>query len=370
MVPQKNSPLTPTTDDATADFTPRSRRKTLLSALSLAALAPLTLSACVGLDVSTVDGEERASVTSSSEEQNTASSQSSGEREEDPEDDDQDNEDQDDDRGDRDGQDRNGRDDDRDRNNDRDDDRDRDRENSEGDVPEFEDAMDESMEAMSEAESVTIHAEGEGFPQEFHELLDMHDEGQMGLTMSGSLEDDATSIIISSGNDEMEILMVDGETYLSGQAFADFLAAEIENDPELGALIDPEDISYAIGDYWIDMTYEFDTPAAESLQLSTFFEEFHDSWGNRDLHNGAFSATTPGELDEYEGQDVWVYSENDAEAVISAEDEPYLLQVTGPDEEGTITFEDWDEADIPEKPAASDVLTEDDMIDLLAGMMY
>lgn len=240
------------------------------------------------------------------------------------------------------------------------------------DVPEFSEIEENIITSMESAESVSITMSagiGGGVP------VDMPFAGPDGemMTFEGAI--DGSSMALSIGASEEPMMIVLDEEVLMNLNFI-FTMMEQEigiqfTDNEDAMFGVPEDLRNS----WIDLSEEM-AGEQEEMNLSVFFEEMRSAWEDSSA-DGEASGPTGGVYEERDGEDVWVYKsadENeDVEIVVEADrDQPRILSITADD--GVMTFSNWDDVDLPERPDEDQIRTEQEMERMLeevfGGMMF
>lgn len=123
---------------------------------------------------------------------------------------------------------------------------------------------------------------------------------------------------------------------------------------------------------WVDITSlaaQLETP---SLFIENFRTSMLSSAGIEDLSEWDLEP----ELDTRDGEDVWVYSEETADATIqfvvkADEAEPLLMEVHSETEgqETLVTFSDWNEVEEPERPEEDVVISEEDFMSIAESLV-
>jgi len=123
---------------------------------------------------------------------------------------------------------------------------------------------------------------------------------------------------------------------------------------------------------WVDITSlaaQLETP---SLFIENFRTSMLSSAGIEDLSEWDLEP----ELDTRDGEDVWVYSEETADATIqfvvkAHEAEPLLMEVHSETEgqETLVTFSDWNEVEEPERPEEDVVISEEDFMSIAESLV-
>lgn len=231
---------------------------------------------------------------------------------------------------------------------------------SAGSAPTFGEIREDAFDASLAAESVSVEGEIEAGEADLDELFGEIDEDETGqLEITGALDGTATQMSFSAGESSFTQMVVDGEEYFAGEEFAQLLAAELNDDDDDGdedaaeeESVSSEEIAEIIGDSWVQFDEAESVYSAEDV-LTTWQEE---------LAEGEYDGLE-GEEDTRDGDDVWVYTEDDLSIVVAAGEEPLILEIS--DGENTYTFDGWDGTDAPEAP--EDVITLDEILEEAAG---
>ncbi|GAA1453584.1 hypothetical protein ACFP47_08945 [Nesterenkonia lacusekhoensis] len=242
----------------------------------------------------------------------------------------------------------------------------------EAEVPEFEDLAEDMFDAMEAQDNVTMVGQGAIWDDEFEDLTDEDIEDvEQSFTVKGAMDGETSHMEMEYGDQVMSILVAEGEAFMSGQFVADIFQSEAADYGEED-LVDWDALSSDLEGTWVDMTAELGEGDAEEFSVGFLLEEMREGYeeGTSDSDDifGDMGNAPEGEADERDGEDVWVYAEDDTEVVVRAdEEEPLLLAVNTVDEDGNdveMTLEDWNESEV-EAPDTSDVLSESDFEELL-----
>ncbi|MDZ5076829.1 hypothetical protein [Nesterenkonia sp. HG001] len=226
---------------------------------------------------------------------------------------------------------------------------------SEAEVPSFAEIQDQMWEAMLAAETVTIDGQVEAGEADLDELFDEIDEDTVGdITITGALDgtDSEMSYAAGEGNTFTQ-RMVDGVEYFRGEDFGALLYSELDED--VAAAVEPGFIDELVADQWV----EFSADGSASIFSA---EDFLTIW-QRELREADLDDVA-GARETRDGQEVYVYAEEDGEAeyVVAADGQPHLLQLR--DEDSSYTFADWNSTETPDEP--ENVITLDDIFDAIA----
>lgn len=242
----------------------------------------------------------------------------------------------------------------------------------EAEVPEFEDLAEDMFDAMEAQDNVTVVGSGAIWDDEFEDLTDEDIEDvEQRFTVRGAMDGETSHMEMEYGSETMSILVAEGEAFMSGEFVADIFRSEAEEYGEED-LVDWDALNADLEGTWVDMTGGMGAGDAEEFSVGFLLEEMREGYeeGTSDSDDifGDMGNAPEGEADERDGEDVWVYAEDDTEVVVRAdEEEPLLLAVTAPDEDGNdaeMTFEDWNESEV-EAPDTSDVLSESDFEEIM-----
>lgn len=226
---------------------------------------------------------------------------------------------------------------------------------AEAEVPSFGEIQDEMWEAMLTAETVTIEGQVQAGEADLDELFDQIDEDAVGdITITGALDGRDSEMRYEAGEGNTFIQRaVDGVEYFRGEDFGTLLYGNLDED--VAAVVEPELIEELVADQWV----EFSTDGSVSIFSA---EDFLRIW-QRELREED-TDEIPGVRETRDGQEVYVYAQEDGEAeyVVAADGQPHLLELR--DEDSTYTFTEWNSAAAPEEP--ENVITLDDIFDAIA----
>ncbi|WP_150462084.1 hypothetical protein [Nesterenkonia ebinurensis] len=227
-----------------------------------------------------------------------------------------------------------------------------------GEAPAFEDIYDDMMASMRSHENVTMHGEGSGMgmAQELGPgFEDVEDEAT--FTLEGAIGAQQTLWTIEFGDNTMQMLIMEDTGYISGDFFTRVLEIEAENQ---GMNFDASGYDADYGDSWIESN-DFVDP---EMHIDSFLDEL-------DVDMSFGPQAPEGELGEHEGQEVWIYTEDEVEvAVLADESDPVLVYLIG-EERGEyfeMHFTDWSSTDVPEEPEG-DVISEEEMENILVDYL-
>ncbi|GAA3072379.1 MULTISPECIES: hypothetical protein [Actinomycetes] len=223
-----------------------------------------------------------------------------------------------------------------------------------GDAPAIEEIEADLWRAMEEAESVVLDAEVPAGAEEVEADIDA-EEGADTIVQhySGQMDGSALTLREEAGGASAEYISFDDGTYLRGE---DELAAVARQFP---GEIDEDELAGEFEGKWVDYSQIF----PEGFTVDEWMADFRGS-----LEEAGGFGELEAEADTRDGEDVWIYTDDRREIVVRAGDDPVLLSVYA-DNDGDVfdvRFSDWDEAAEPERPADEDILTVDDMEDILS----
>ncbi|WP_147108082.1 hypothetical protein [Nesterenkonia populi] len=225
-----------------------------------------------------------------------------------------------------------------------------------GAAPVFGEVREEAFETSLAAESVTVEGEIEAGEADVDELFGEIDEGESGqLEITGDLDGTASQMSFSAGESSFTQVVVDGEEYFAGDEFAQLLAAELnddDEDEEEADSVSSDDVAEIIDDAWVQF------PDAESVYSA---QDVLTTW-QEELADGEYDELEA-EEDIRDGEDVWIYTEDDLSIVVAAGDEPLILEIS--DGANTYAFDEWNESEAPEAP--EDVITIDEILEEAGG---
>lgn len=237
--------------------------------------------------------------------------------------------------------------------------------------------VEESMwSAMQEAESVEMSVQGMSLDQAAVEQAESLDIDTSVFTISGSVQQPA--MMMSIGEEAEPFMMaVEDAGYVSASAGTMFLPEAFAQE------LDMDSLEQELDGLWVEFPGE---AGGEDLTLASLLEDFQQDWesAGQDAEGTESSSESPsasgesesvqrddfaeeGEHEVREGQDVWVYSAEEAEGelvILADEQAPYMLEAT--DGETTLTFNQWDEAEIPEQPEQDALITQSEFEELIA----
>lgn len=219
-------------------------------------------------------------------------------------------------------------------------------------VPTFGEIHEEMWDAMLEAETVSLQGRVEADEANLDEIFDeLDDDAEGTLHITGATDGSNSEMEFSAGDDySFTLRSVDGSDYVRGEDFAELLISSLDDDVVEAAGEDT--IRGIVEDRWVDLTAE----GGAVPSVAELIEDMRDDIDSDDI------AEITGELEERDGHEVYVYTDEDGEdeIVVAAEGAPYLLELRLGDDY-QFTFSEWNEAETPEAP--EDALTDDELID-------
>lgn len=230
-----------------------------------------------------------------------------------------------------------------------------------------EDVWDSSMD--QESVSITMVAGLErgqelfGYAPEFFE----GDGESFELSVTGELDGDAATELDYSP--DFQVLTFGDDAYQSVEAFVFDYDAQVP--PEVEPEVDAEELSAALSSEgeWVDVSdAEPAVPRTPTALLELLRAEVTETLDVDSLAELELDSS----LDTRDGQNVWVYSNEDAElAVLADEGSPQLmgLILPGEDEDLEVTVTDWDEAGTPEEPEDETVIDDEQLQGILSDLV-
>ncbi|WP_150462104.1 hypothetical protein [Nesterenkonia ebinurensis] len=261
-----------------------------------------------------------------------------------------------------------------------------------GDAPGLADIEDELWENSVAQDSVTITAD---VPAELFDLEGLENGEAEDLTEEDGEEDDpgdeepaGETVQVTVGGDMQgngsvwelqglsEYLLYDsGETVY--QSVVSFIAEYRALQPDDAAGPDADELEAALQDEgtWIDMTLSF---GGEIETPEQFIEDFRSEMLASAGVDSLADLEIQGEADNRDGQEVWVYREEDGEeyvefVVLADEDSP-LLHTISMDAEGIqmdISFTDWNESEdlAEDEPEEDETITDEELNSIGESLM-
>ncbi|GAA1144831.1 hypothetical protein GCM10009672_15000 [Nesterenkonia lutea] len=187
------------------------------------------------------------------------------------------------------------------------------------------------------------------------------------MQVTGEIEGDSVTEL--NYVPDFQVLTSGDETYQTVEAFVFDYEAQVppEVDPEPDAAQLDAELS-AEGE-WVDVTdSEPAVPRTPAALLELLRTELEESLGVSSLSELELASA----VDTREGENVWVYSDEQVElAVLADEGSPQLVGVTifGEDQDFTATFTQWNEAEAPEAPADDLIIDQEQLQEILNGFV-
>ncbi|MDZ5076830.1 hypothetical protein [Nesterenkonia sp. HG001] len=226
-------------------------------------------------------------------------------------------------------------------------------EEPENEAPEISEIESQLWDTMDQAESVVLDAEVPSDADEVEGEVDIDDAGTITQHYSGQVDGSALTMREESDAAQAEYITFEDATYLRGE---DELRAVGEQFP---GEIDEDELEDEFAGRWVDYSEIF----PEGFTITEWLDEFRES-----LESGGGFDELEAAAETRDGEEVWVYTGDGREVVVRAGEEPVLLSVHAEDETGhfDVRFSDWNEAEEPERPADEDILTVQDIEELLS----
>ncbi|GAB3192306.1 hypothetical protein [Nesterenkonia suensis] len=223
-----------------------------------------------------------------------------------------------------------------------------------GDAPEITDIEDDLWRAMEEAESVVLEVDipADEAQVEGPEQIDAEEGERFTQHFSGQMDGSGLIMRQEFGGEATEMITFEDATYVRGE---DELAAVAEQFP---GEIDEDELAEEFEGKWVD----YSDVLPEGFTITAEIDDFR-----RSLEDGGGFGELEGQTETREGEEVWVYTDDLRELVIRAGEEPVLLSVQAESESGRIEMHlsDWNAAEEPERPAEEDILSMEDLEDIL-----
>lgn len=183
------------------------------------------------------------------------------------------------------------------------------------------------------------------------------------LSVTGELEGDAATELDYSP--DFQVLTFGDDTYQSVEAFAFDYQAQVP--PEVEPEVDAEELSAALSSEgeWVDVSdAEPSVPRTPAAVLEMLRAEVTETLDVDSLAELELDSA----LDTRDGQNVWVYSNQEVElAVLADEGSPQLmgLRLPGEDADLEVTVSGWDEAETPEEPDDETIIEDEQLQGIL-----
>lgn len=240
------------------------------------------------------------------------------------------------------------------------------------DPPPLEDLAEDILESVEQAESFTVLSDGDwdaAFASD--PMLDDMDVDEDDQEVLVHFTDGGDRVFMQAHVLDVEwdmlFLRSEGVAYMPVSAFVDLmeLGAEAEGD-DINSFIDAEGFREEAGDRWLIIE---DIPESEMEELE--IDGLLNEYGFDDAPSLAEQYSSEGELQERDGTSVWVYDgEDEAELVVLADaDAPYFVELSYYDDDAHVTerYSNWNEAPETEEPSEDDIMTEQELEELLMG---
>lgn len=183
------------------------------------------------------------------------------------------------------------------------------------------------------------------------------------LSVAGELEGDSATELDYSP--DFQVLTFGEDTYQSVQAFAFDYQAQVP--PEVEPEVEAEELGAALSaeGEWVDVSdAEPSVPRTPAAVLEMLRAEITETLGTDSLAELELDSA----VDTREGQNVWVYSNEEVElAVLADGGSPQLmgLRLPGEDAELEVTLTEWNEAQTPEEPEDETIIEDEQLQGIL-----
>lgn len=187
------------------------------------------------------------------------------------------------------------------------------------------------------------------------------------LSVTGELEGDAATELDYTS--DFQVLTFGEDSFQSIEAFVFDYQAQVP--PEVEPEVDAAELSAALSSEgeWVDVSEaEPAVPRTPEALLEMLRAEVTETLGVDSLAELELDSA----LDTWDGQNVWVYSNEDVElAVLADSGSPQLMGLTLPDEDEDleVTITDWDEADTPEQPEEGTIIDDEQLQGILNDLV-
>lgn len=190
---------------------------------------------------------------------------------------------------------------------------------------------------------------------------------QFDMEVAGELEGDSSTEL--NYVSDFQVLTFGDDTYQSVAGFVLDYEAQIpaEVDPE----VDSEELDAALSaeGEWVDVSdSELAVPRTPAELLSTLREQLNETLGVDSLAELEFESS----VDTRDGENVWVYSNEELEfAVLADEGSPQLMGIVlpGEDEALEVSATEWNEAGGPEEPEDETVIEDEELQGILNSLV-
>lgn len=187
------------------------------------------------------------------------------------------------------------------------------------------------------------------------------------LSVTGELEGESSAVLDYAP--DFEVLSFGDDAYQSVDAFVFDYQAQVP--PEVEPEVDAEELRAALSaeGEWIDVSgAEPSVPRTPAAVLEMLRAEITETLEVDSLAELELETS----LDTREGQNVWVYSNEEVElAVLADQESPQLIGLVLPGEDADleVTVTDWEEAGTPEQPEDDTVIQDEQLQQILNDLV-
>lgn len=187
------------------------------------------------------------------------------------------------------------------------------------------------------------------------------------LSVTGELEGESSAVL--DYTPDFEVLSFGDDAYQSVEAFVFDYQAQVP--PEVEPEVDAEELRAALSaeGEWIDVSgAEPSVPRTPAAVLEMLRAEITETLEVDSLAELELETS----LDTREGQNVWVYSNEEVElAVLADQESPQLIGLVLPGEDADleVTVTDWEEAGTPEQPEDDTVIQDEQLQQILNDLV-
>lgn len=187
------------------------------------------------------------------------------------------------------------------------------------------------------------------------------------LSVTGELEGESSAVLDYAP--DFEVLSFGDDAYQSVDAFVFDYQAQVP--PEVEPEVDAEELRAALSaeGEWIDVSgAEPSVPRTPAVVLEMLRAEITETLEVDSLAELELETS----LDTREGQNVWVYSNEEVElAVLADQESPQLIGLVLPGEDADleVTVTDWEEAGTPEQPEDDTVIQDEQLQQILNDLV-
>lgn len=187
------------------------------------------------------------------------------------------------------------------------------------------------------------------------------------LSVTGELEGESSAVL--DYTPDFEVLSFGDDAYQSVDAFVFDYQAQVP--PEVEPEVDAEELRAALSaeGEWIDVSgAEPSVPRTPAAVLEMLRAEITETLEVDSLAELELETS----LDTREGQNVWVYSNEEVElAVLADQESPQLIGLVLPGEDADleVTVTDWEEAGTPEQPEDDTVIQDEQLQQILNDLV-